>query len=94
MTCACAPRWTFNPAVLTKANVVRSGEAAAGAEGGVSPFLVGDELERLYQPDFAEMSHQLYLTSSIAERRFTEVIDELFRDGVGGEDIKTVGIIP
>lgn len=26
-------RWTFNPAVLTKANVVRSGEVAAGAEG-------------------------------------------------------------
>lgn len=42
----------------------------------------GDELERLYQPDFAEMSHQLYLTSSTAERRFSEVIDELFRDGV------------
>lgn len=42
----------------------------------------GDELERLYQPDFAEMSHQLYLTSSTAERRFREVIDELFRDGV------------
>lgn len=42
----------------------------------------GDELERLYQPDFAEMSHQLYLTSSLAERRFREVIDELFRDGV------------
>uniref|UniRef100_A0A4W5NU21 BCL2 apoptosis regulator n=1 Tax=Hucho hucho TaxID=62062 RepID=A0A4W5NU21_9TELE len=42
----------------------------------------GDELERLYQTDFAEMSHQLYLTSSMAERRFKEVIDELFRDGV------------
>lgn len=42
----------------------------------------GDELERLYQPDFAEMSRQLYLTSSVAQRRFTEVIDELFRDGV------------
>ncbi|XP_071756941.1 apoptosis regulator Bcl-2 [Centroberyx gerrardi] len=42
----------------------------------------GDELERLYQPDFTEMSHQLYLTSTTAQRRFTEVIDELFRDGV------------
>lgn len=42
----------------------------------------GDELERLYQPDFSEMSRQLYLTSSTAQRRFTEVIDELFRDGV------------
>lgn len=42
----------------------------------------GDELERLYQPDFTEMSRQLYLTSSTAQRRFSEVIDELFRDGV------------
>ncbi|KAM3865694.1 apoptosis regulator Bcl-2 [Diretmus argenteus] len=42
----------------------------------------GDELERLYQPDFTDMSHQLYLTSTTAQRRFTEVIDELFRDGV------------
>ncbi|XP_072297627.1 apoptosis regulator Bcl-2 [Eucyclogobius newberryi] len=42
----------------------------------------GDELERLYQPDFTEMSRQLYLTSSTAQRRFAEVIDELFRDGV------------
>ncbi|KAM6948600.1 apoptosis regulator Bcl-2 [Aplochiton taeniatus] len=42
----------------------------------------GDELERLYQPDFTEMSHQLYITSTTAQRRFSEVIDELFRDGV------------
>lgn len=42
----------------------------------------GDELERLYQPDFTEMSRQLYLTSSTAQRRFADVIDELFRDGV------------
>lgn len=42
----------------------------------------GDELERLYQPDFTEMSRQLYLTSATAQRRFAEVIDELFRDGV------------
>lgn len=42
----------------------------------------GDELERLYQPDFTEMSRQLYLTSTTAQRRFSEVIDELFRDGV------------
>ena len=42
----------------------------------------GDELERLYQPDFTEMSRQLYLTSNTAQRRFAEVIDELFRDGV------------
>ncbi|XP_061588318.1 apoptosis regulator Bcl-2 [Cololabis saira] len=42
----------------------------------------GDELERLYQLDFTEMSRQLYLTSATASRRFAEVIDELFRDGV------------
>lgn len=42
----------------------------------------GDELERLYQPDFAEMSLQLHLTSTTAQRRFTAVVDELFRDGV------------
>ncbi|XP_068616286.1 apoptosis regulator Bcl-2-like [Brachionichthys hirsutus] len=42
----------------------------------------GDELERLYRPDFAEMSRQLYLTSTTAQLRFAEVIDELFRDGV------------
>lgn len=42
----------------------------------------GDELERLYQPDFTEMSRQLYLTSTTAQRRFADVIDELFRDGV------------
>lgn len=42
----------------------------------------GDELERLYQPDFTEMSRQLYLTSSTAQGRFADVIDELFRDGV------------
>lgn len=42
----------------------------------------GDELERLYQPDFTEMSRQLYLTSTTAQGRFADVIDELFRDGV------------
>lgn len=41
----------------------------------------GDELERLYQPDFTEMSRQLYLTTTTAQGRFAEVIDELFRDG-------------
>ncbi|KAM6948875.1 E3 ubiquitin-protein ligase mib1 isoform 4-T4 [Aplochiton taeniatus] len=45
-------RWTFNPAVLTKANVVRSGEAAAGgAEGGASHFLVGDLVQICYDID-------------------------------------------
>ncbi|XP_077376617.1 apoptosis regulator Bcl-2 [Festucalex cinctus] len=42
----------------------------------------GDELERLYQPDFIEMSRQLSLFSATDQRRFAEVIDELFRDGV------------
>ncbi|XP_065124373.1 apoptosis regulator Bcl-2 [Paramisgurnus dabryanus] len=42
----------------------------------------GDELERLYQSDFAEMSKQLHLTTITAHQRFTAVIDELFRDGV------------
>uniref|UniRef100_A0A8C4ZEC4 RING-type E3 ubiquitin transferase n=1 Tax=Gadus morhua TaxID=8049 RepID=A0A8C4ZEC4_GADMO len=44
-------RWTFNPAVLTKANVVRSGEAAAGAEGGSCQFLVGDLVQICYDID-------------------------------------------
>ncbi|XP_026062721.1 apoptosis regulator Bcl-2-like [Carassius auratus] len=42
----------------------------------------GDELERLYQSDFAEMSKQLHITSITGQQRFTAVIDELFRDGV------------
>ncbi|KAL4682247.1 hypothetical protein H8959_001802 [Pygathrix nigripes] len=41
-------RWTFNPAVLTKANIVRSGEAAQGAEGGTSQFQVGDLVQVCY----------------------------------------------
>uniref|UniRef100_A0A3P9LX09 RING-type E3 ubiquitin transferase n=1 Tax=Oryzias latipes TaxID=8090 RepID=A0A3P9LX09_ORYLA len=44
-------RWTFNPAVLTKANVVRSGEVAAGAEGGSSQFHVGDLVQICYDID-------------------------------------------
>ncbi|RXN35314.1 E3 ubiquitin- ligase mib1 isoform X1 [Labeo rohita] len=44
-------RWTFNPAVLTKANVVRSGEVAAGAEGGCSQFMVGDLVQICYDID-------------------------------------------
>lgn len=47
----CVRRWTFNPAVLTKANVVRSGEVAAGAEGGTSQFLVGDLVQICYDID-------------------------------------------
>lgn len=42
----------------------------------------GDEIERMYTRDFAEMSGQLHFTPSTAQRRFTAVIEELFRDGV------------
>ncbi len=44
-------RWTFNPAVLTKANVVRNGEVTAGAEGGSSQFIVGDLVQICYDID-------------------------------------------
>ncbi|GAA6097498.1 E3 ubiquitin-protein ligase mib1 isoform X1 [Tachysurus ichikawai] len=44
-------RWTFNPAVLTKANVTRSGEVPAGAEGGSSQFMVGDLVQICYDID-------------------------------------------
>lgn len=42
----------------------------------------GDEIERMYQRDFAEMSGQLHFTPSSAQRKFTAVSEELFRDGV------------
>ncbi|KAG5841969.1 apoptosis regulator Bcl-2-like isoform X1 [Anguilla rostrata] len=42
----------------------------------------GNEIERMYQRDFAEMSQQLHFTPNTAQRRFTSVIEELFRDGV------------
>ncbi|XP_030625598.1 apoptosis regulator Bcl-2a [Chanos chanos] len=42
----------------------------------------GDEIERMYQRDFAAMSDQLHFTPSTAHRKFTAVIEELFRDGV------------
>lgn len=42
----------------------------------------GDELERLHQRDFEDMSRQLGLSSAAASARFSEVLDELFRDGV------------
>lgn len=37
--------------MLTKANVVRSGEVAAGAEGGSSQFHVGDLVQICYDID-------------------------------------------
>ncbi|XP_026526100.1 E3 ubiquitin-protein ligase MIB1 isoform X2 [Pseudonaja textilis] len=42
-------RWTFNPAVLTKANVVRSGEGVQGAEGGASQFQTLGKVGRVQQ---------------------------------------------
>uniref|UniRef100_A0A4W5P0G2 BCL2 apoptosis regulator a n=1 Tax=Hucho hucho TaxID=62062 RepID=A0A4W5P0G2_9TELE len=42
----------------------------------------GDEIERMYQRDFAEMSGRLHFTPSTAQRMFTAVIEELFSDGV------------
>lgn len=42
----------------------------------------GNEIERMYQRDFAEMSQQMHFTPNTAQRRFTSVIEELFRDGV------------
>ncbi|KAL4630962.1 apoptosis regulator Bcl-2-like [Arapaima gigas] len=42
----------------------------------------GDEIERMYQRDFAEMPERLHFTPSTAQRKFTAVIEELFRDGV------------
>ncbi|KAM9789597.1 apoptosis regulator Bcl-2 [Neosynchiropus ocellatus] len=71
------------------------GDADDGPESDGSPLLyeargsvhrvlreAGEELERLYQSDFTEMSRRLYLTSATARSRFAEVVDELFRDGV------------
>ncbi|XP_070603723.1 E3 ubiquitin-protein ligase MIB1 isoform X3 [Erythrolamprus reginae] len=42
-------RWTFNPAVLTKANVVRSGDGVQGAEGGASQFQTLGKIGRVQQ---------------------------------------------
>ncbi|XP_058030334.1 E3 ubiquitin-protein ligase MIB1 isoform X2 [Ahaetulla prasina] len=42
-------RWTFNPAVLTKANVVRSGDGVQGAEGGASQFQTLGKVGRVQQ---------------------------------------------
>ncbi|XP_015210187.1 apoptosis regulator Bcl-2 [Lepisosteus oculatus] len=42
----------------------------------------GDEIERMYHRDFAEMSDQLHFTPNTARRKFTAVVEELFRDGV------------
>ncbi|KAM6953446.1 apoptosis regulator Bcl-2-like [Aplochiton taeniatus] len=42
----------------------------------------GDEIERMYQRHFVEMSGQLHFTPSTARRRFIGVVEELFRGGV------------
>lgn len=42
----------------------------------------GDEIERMYQRDFAAMGDRLQFTPGTAQRKFTAVADELFSDGV------------
>lgn len=42
----------------------------------------GNEIERMYLRDFAEMSDQLHFTPNTAQRKFTAVVEELFSDGV------------
>ncbi|KAG5268707.1 hypothetical protein AALO_G00215510 [Alosa alosa] len=42
----------------------------------------GDEIERMYQRDFAAMGDRLHFTPGTAQRKFTAVAEELFSDGV------------
>ncbi|XP_056306340.1 apoptosis regulator Bcl-2a [Danio aesculapii] len=42
----------------------------------------GDEIERIYQREFEEMSHQMVFNPNSAQRSFLTVAEELFRDGV------------
>ncbi|XP_039540680.1 apoptosis regulator Bcl-2a [Pimephales promelas] len=42
----------------------------------------GDEMERIYQREFEEMSHQMILSPNVAQRCFLTVAEELFRDEV------------
>lgn len=77
-------RLEAHPCTGTDSSLVCKRRSESSPCGAVHRVLreAGDELERLYQPDFTEMSRQLYLTSSTAQSRFADVIDELFRDGV------------
>lgn len=40
----------------------------------------GDEIERMYQRDFAAMGDRLHFTPGTAQRKFTAVAEELFSD--------------
>ncbi|XP_026057171.1 apoptosis regulator Bcl-2-like isoform X1 [Carassius auratus] len=42
----------------------------------------GDQIERMYQREFEEMSHQMTFSANAAQRSFLAVAEELFRDGV------------
>ncbi|XP_043082294.1 apoptosis regulator Bcl-2a isoform X2 [Puntigrus tetrazona] len=42
----------------------------------------GDQIERMYQREFEEMSHQMIFSPNAAQRSFLAVAEELFRDGV------------
>ncbi len=42
----------------------------------------GDQIERMYQREFEEMSHQMNFSPNAAQRSFFAVAEELFRDGV------------
>ncbi|TRY62475.1 hypothetical protein DNTS_007138 [Danionella cerebrum] len=42
----------------------------------------GDEIERMYQSEFEEMSNQMIFSPSSAQHSFMSVAEELFRDGV------------
>ncbi|XP_056105146.1 apoptosis regulator Bcl-2a [Rhinichthys klamathensis goyatoka] len=42
----------------------------------------GDEIERMYQREFEEMSHQMIFSPNAAQRNFLTVAEELFRDEV------------
>lgn len=42
----------------------------------------GDQIERMYQQEFEDMSTQMILSPNVAQRSFITVAEELFRDGV------------
>ncbi|XP_016430763.1 apoptosis regulator Bcl-2-like [Sinocyclocheilus rhinocerous] len=42
----------------------------------------GDQIERMHQREFEEMSHQMIFSPNAAQRSFLAVAEELFKDGV------------
>ncbi|MEJ1281604.1 mindbomb E3 ubiquitin protein ligase 1 [Cricetulus griseus] len=86
-------RWTFNPAVLTKANIVRSGDAAQGAEGGTSQFQVGDlvqvcyDLERikLLQRGHGEWAEAMLPFVLCFAERLSQLLKKLFETQESGD---------